>query len=279
MTEPSLQFRWLGVAGIELTVGGCVLTVDPFFTRPSFWRVGCGRVMSERALAAAIVPRCDYVLITHTHYDHAMDAPEVARATGAVVLGSPNTCDLMAACGVPVGQIRLVSPGDRLSLGPFEVDVMDGQHMRWVGPGPGKLARDLRPPLRLHDYRLDVCLSFLIRIAGRRLLVWHSIFPKLAPPADVLFLGALESRKHYVHLLREMHPRLVVPLHWDNFFRPLGRPIRPLICPARWAWPSIRRPDPARFARMVRDIAPDVQVLVPQLLGRYDLEQVLTDFP
>ena len=61
MAAPIL-FRWLGTAGIELTVKDQVLVIDPYFTRCSFWKVWVGRVRPDKALIAEKIRRCDFVL-------------------------------------------------------------------------------------------------------------------------------------------------------------------------------------------------------------------------
>ncbi|MHB0870884.1 MAG: MBL fold metallo-hydrolase, partial [Chloroflexota bacterium] len=103
--EGSIRLRWLGTAGIELSTDQEVLAVDPFFTRPPFRRIWFGRVFPDRRLVAAKLPRCNYVLVTHSHWDHLMDVPEVVLNTGATALGSPNSCRLLTLLGVPEDRI------------------------------------------------------------------------------------------------------------------------------------------------------------------------------
>src|SRR5258707_12404259 len=90
--DTTVGMRWLGVAGIELSVDGRTLLIDPFVSRPPARRLWAGRVASDGALVAEKVPRGAVVLVTHAHWDHIMDVPEVARRTGAPVYGSPNAC-------------------------------------------------------------------------------------------------------------------------------------------------------------------------------------------
>jgi L-ascorbate metabolism protein UlaG (beta-lactamase superfamily) len=270
-----VRFRWLGVAGFELRAGGQVLTVDPFVTRPPFWRLWFGRVHPNRALVAETVPRCDHVLVTHAHYDHVMDVPDVASATGATAYGSGNACRLLAACGLPVGQVGEIRPGDELDLGPFWVEVLPADHVPVPGLAPGPLPDGLVPPLRLRDYRMDACFGFLIEAGGLRVLDWPGVQPGPAPRADVL-LSKTERRKGYFKaLLGAVRPRLAIPLHWDNMFRPLSRPLRPFLEPPRLAWPPLRRADPGRFKATVEAVAPGVRVLVPEVLATYDLAAFL----
>ena len=86
----SISFRWLGVAGLELSVGNHVMVIDPYFTRFPLRKAFWGRVEPDRKLIAEKIQHCDFVLITHAHFDHLMDAPDVVRNTGAIVMGSPN---------------------------------------------------------------------------------------------------------------------------------------------------------------------------------------------
>jgi len=64
---PGIQFRWLGVGGIEIRVEQQILAVDPFFTRPPFRRLWFGRVRPNRKLIADLMPRCNHILVTHAH--------------------------------------------------------------------------------------------------------------------------------------------------------------------------------------------------------------------
>ncbi len=50
-------FRWLGVGGVELSAGGQVLAIDPFFTRPPFSAMWGKRVSPNRSLVVAQLPR------------------------------------------------------------------------------------------------------------------------------------------------------------------------------------------------------------------------------
>ena len=93
------QFRWLATAGIELRVHGRIVLIDPFFSRFPLWKMWFGRVCVDHDLVAVKIQSCDSVLVTHAHWDHIMDVPDVVHNTGALAYGSPNCCQLLAACG------------------------------------------------------------------------------------------------------------------------------------------------------------------------------------
>jgi len=270
MAQP-VWFRWLGVAGIELRVGSEVLLVDPYLTRIPFHRVWLGRVRPDRRAIAQHIGRADFVLVTHAHFDHLMDVPEVARNTGAMVLGSANTCHLAGACGVPEEQIREIGVGQELALGRFRVWVLPAQHMQIPGFLPGGLRPGLGPPLRARDYRMDECFSFLIAAGGCRLLTDPGQNPEGLPRAHVLLVGPYREAGYYPSLLDLVRPGVVVPLHWDDHHRPLTRPLRPYLKPPRWAFPPLERVNLGAFREVIERHAPGAKVFVPEVLRPYDL--------
>jgi L-ascorbate metabolism protein UlaG (beta-lactamase superfamily) len=278
--DASVSFRWLGVAGIELHLRGRVLLIDPFVSRPPFRRMWLGRVEPDHALIAETIPRCDVVLVTHAHWDHLMDVPEVAARSGAAVYGSPNTCALLRRLGLAPECVHTLADGDHVRLDEVgvEAEVVAAVHGKVLGRPifTGPLSSDLRPPLRLRDYRMDVDFSFLLRTATCRLLDWSSERAEGAVPADVLFVRPFGTHKYFERLLRLVQPRLVIPIHWDDLYRPLSKGLRPMIGPPQWSLPPLRRVDLAAFQRMIQQVAPHARAFVPERFRVYDLGDLVS---
>lgn len=263
-----LSFRWLGVAGVELACGGRTLLIDPFFTRPPFHRLFLGCVAPDRACISRHIHRADAALVTHAHYDHLMDVPDTAELTGARVYGSPNVCALVRLSGQPDDRIQSIAPGDVLECGPFRVTVLESRHMptpldRWIN---GTLRTGLQPPLRLTDYRMDACFSFLIEANGLRLL--HGETPV---PAEVWFSAPVRGFD-VRPALEDIRPRMVVPIHWDDMFRPLSRPIRPSLTLPRRGLRLTGRLDLGAYAQAIEQFAAGTCVLVPEIFRTYRLD-------
>ena len=73
-----MKITWLGHASFRIETGDDVLLLDPWLTgNPSF-------PDAHRAEAIAGVT---HILITHGHGDHASEAVEIAKETGATVIG------------------------------------------------------------------------------------------------------------------------------------------------------------------------------------------------
>jgi L-ascorbate metabolism protein UlaG (beta-lactamase superfamily) len=273
--DQAIWFRWLGVAGIELRMNDQILVIDPFLTRPPFRSLWFGRVRSDSALVASTIPQCDFVLVTHAHHDHLMDVPEVIQHTGATAFGSPNACQLLAALGVPEGHLHEIKAWDPIPLGHIQIVVLPAEHLKVPGFSPGPLSPRLRPPLRLRDYRMDTCFSFLIEVGGRRWLDWGSARSEPALPADVLCVGAGEDAAYYEALLAVVQPRIILPIHWDDMFRPLFKPVRTYWKPPRLGFPPLERQNLTGFRQMIKQITPEAKVFIPEIFRLYNLSECL----
>jgi L-ascorbate metabolism protein UlaG (beta-lactamase superfamily) len=269
----TVTFRWLGVAGIELNIDGQILTIDPLFTRPPLHRLFVGRVESDTGLVHEKLPHCDHILVSHTHWDHVINVPDLAKQTGAFVYGSPNTCKLLSACGVPVRQINQVEAGDKLLLGKTSVRVFLAEHLKIPGFTSQPVAAYPKPPLRLRDYRMDYCYSFLIETDGLSLLDWCGIQTQTAPQATILFFGLSNKIASFETLLKRVKPCLVIPLHWDNPFHPLSKPVRHFFQFPIRIFPILELMDPKILNRIVSRTVPTAKVLIPEIFHTYNLSE------
>lgn len=266
-----LQMRWLGVAGFEFKSNGNTLLVDPFLTRPALKYVFGGRIQPDERDLTKYIQVAEDILVTHAHYDHLMDVPEIARRTGATVYGSSNVCQILRAFQLPENQIKKIQANESIQLGYAKVETVPARHPAIPGYLSGRVKKDLTPPLRLRDYRMDTCLSFLIELQGIKLLMWSSASSDDARPADVLFVRAVASKRWYEEVLVAVQPKLVIPTHWDNLFQPLNESVQPFWSPPRREWPPLRRINLNDFEKILRQVLPECKVLIPQPLKSYHL--------
>jgi L-ascorbate metabolism protein UlaG (beta-lactamase superfamily) len=238
----ALQIAWLGTAGVLLSDGESSLLIDPFVSRPGLAEVAFGAPLEPRVeeIAALIdrlkPPAVGAVLVSHSHYDHAMDAPFFAWRTGALLYGSPSTINVGRGAGLPEERLRPVQPGDELTVGHFHVRFLESRHGPALFgriPYPGEIEAPLRPPAAASRYRLGDTFSILIEHGATRLL--HHGSAGCWPPAlagvraDTVLLG-LAGRADTAAYLRAVPAavgaRRIIPIHFDDFFEPLDRPLR-----------------------------------------------------
>ena len=109
----TVVMRWLGTANYEVAYKGKVYLFDTYFDRP-------GRTRSV-GFKVGQVKRADVIFIGHAHSDHISDVADVARQTGAMVVGSKISIDTAIRLGVPESQTKVVADGDHLTFGPVKV--------------------------------------------------------------------------------------------------------------------------------------------------------------
>jgi len=236
--------RYFGATTIAFSDGTNTVMVDALLTRPNIWTAMFGKVATDKALVGSILrkaalDRVDLLLITHTHYDHVFDAAEIARRTGATIVGSPSTREVALGGDLPNARIRTVAGGERLQAGDFTVTVIRSVHS--LGDKvPGNLAAPLRQPARIGDYKEGGTFAYLIEHRGLHILVHASanVVPGMykGVKADVVFLatGGLSphpadfTARYWDEVVKATGAKLVVPIHWDDFLLPLDQPLQPL---------------------------------------------------
>ena len=245
--------------------------MDPYFTRLPFQKYLFGKVTPNRALAAQLVPCCNFVLVTHCHFDHFLDVPEILLNTKAECLGSSSTCRLLSIFKIPNSQVREVQVGDQHQLGNFKVEVCKSQHVRIPGVRPGMISGHLQPPLKAGQYKMDQIFSYRISIGESSVLTDPGLSAEGKPSSILLTTPYLHPQK-YEQMIMMIKPTTVILTHWDDFFRPLSKPLRPNLHPPSLALPLRIRVDLIRFKEMIREISPATRVLVPELFKSYPID-------
>jgi L-ascorbate metabolism protein UlaG (beta-lactamase superfamily) len=246
MPESPLTVTWAGVTTLLIDDGQSALMTDGFFSRPSLLTVGTRKLAPslpriDGCLTRLGVDRLDAVLPVHTHFDHAMDSAVVAERTGAKLVGGTSAAHLGSGGGLPDDRLVVVTPGEPVALGAFDVTLTVGDHCP-PDRFPGVISAPVVPPVKASAYRCGESWSTLIhhRPTARRLLVVGSagfVPGALAGQrADVVYLGVgqlgLQSERYLLdywdEAVRAVGARRVVLIHWDDFFRPLHQPLRAL---------------------------------------------------
>jgi L-ascorbate metabolism protein UlaG (beta-lactamase superfamily) len=246
---PGVSVTFLGVATLLFDDGRSALLTDGFFTRPGALDVLLDRPVApdparvEAGLARAGVARLGAVVVVHSHYDHAMDAPEVARQTGALLVGSASTANVGRGAGLAEEQIVVLRPGASLYQGAFRVSLVPSRHVPLPGAAGDILGRAIEeplvPPAPPSAWLEGGSFSVVIEHPRGTAVVQGSAGFEPGALAGVeagaVFLGvgnlARQGPAYADDYWREVvlatGARRVFPIHWDDFTRPSDRPLVP----------------------------------------------------
>jgi L-ascorbate metabolism protein UlaG (beta-lactamase superfamily) len=244
--DAPLTVTWLGVSTLLIDDGTSAVMTDGFFSRPGLGRVGVGKVSPSPArvdgcLARVGVTRLAAVVPVHTHFDHALDSALVADRTGAQLVGGESAANVGRGHGLAAERLVIAESGEPIRLGAFDITLVKSRHSP-PDRFPGTIDQPVVPPVRAAAYRCGEAWSALIhhRSSGRRLLIQGSAgFVQgslTGRQAEVVYLGVGLLGVHpesylvdyWTETVRAVGARRVVLVHWDDFFRPLSKPLRAL---------------------------------------------------
>lgn len=231
-----IRITYLGVNGYQFETAGHALLADPYFSR-----VGLGAAVFDQPIAPSperieegfkhLQARADAILVTHAHFDHLLDVPELLRRTGARLCSGPTAVALAQSLGTPPRRCVTVQPGSVKRIGPWTIRVFAAQHDRLFGsvPFPGKARAPVKAPVKPSDWVTGEPLAFVIEAAGKRIYLDAGGLPGAPPdPAvgkvDLAILGVAlsDSRQRFPATVRRLHPRYVLASHQDDFFQPFS---------------------------------------------------------
>lgn len=227
-----ISIKWFGTACYRIEHGGKVLWIDPYFSRHSFFEIGFGRVAPKPREIDRYMDRADYIVIGHSHYDHAADLPCVVPKTAAMVYGDKSVGNLFAACDLPRKNFHGVSPGDSVEARPFKISFIKSVHGKLLGrvPSDHDISPDSGPPLKAKDFGCGTVFNIIVEANGYR--IYHQGSGGIVEEtlkgcrADLAIIG-ISSRKGtprmVYRVVKELQPRVVMPTHYDMFFYPLVR--------------------------------------------------------
>jgi hypothetical protein len=156
--KPPLTLTYLGVAGWQIESGSATIVTDPYFTRPDFAKP----IVSDPVAVAAHAPKhADAIVIGHSHVDHLLDAPPLALATHAQLIGSETTIRYAKAAGVPDDQLVSIQGGEDYDFGTFSIRVIASLHSALDH-------KHAQPPLAFDGFAEGGTFAYLLRVAGRR---------------------------------------------------------------------------------------------------------------
>ncbi|HEX4639652.1 MAG TPA: MBL fold metallo-hydrolase [Chthoniobacterales bacterium] len=232
----AVRVTYLGVNGFQFETKGRALLVDPYFTRVGVWagafneRINSNPDRVSEGLSH-VRRDIDAILVTHAHFDHLLDVPEIMKRMHARLIAGPTAVRLVESFQISPNKCIPVDAGNVRTIGPWTIRVFAAQHDRLFGKVPFQCGAELATkPAKASDWCLGEPLAFVIQAAGKRIYIDSGGVPGAAPDArihdvDLAILGAAlpDSRERFAEAVRRLRPRYIFPSHQDDMFAPFDR--------------------------------------------------------
>ena len=239
----SVSITWLGTAGVLVSDGVTGILIDPYISRFGFFKIAMGVALQPdkeavKSWTARLGKgRVGAVAVSHSHFDHCLDAPYFAMETGAFLMGSESTLNVGRGASLAEGRLKAVKSGQTVTSGAFTLKFIESSHgPTFLGrvPYPGTIDKPLIPPRPAKDYKLGQTYAILISHPSGTILhhgsagFIHGMYDDEIT-ADVVLLGIVgrgDTETYLKNIPIELEAKLVIPIHFDNFFVPLERGLR-----------------------------------------------------
>lgn len=244
--EGKVSITFFGVSTLLLDDGKTRLLIDGFFSRPSFLSSAFSRLRTkekvvDRILKKYNINKVDGIFVAHSHHDHALDIAYVTNKLKSKLYGSSSTYCIGYGGGLKENQMSIFKPFDEFCIGEFSVCVIPSKHAvipKILNIG-GLITKPLKQPKYILKYKEGCSYDFYITHKKQSIYikpsanyVEDSISIKLK--ADVLFLGVsnisklsnCDKEKFYSNTVGKITPKCVIPIHWDNFFKPFSENLK-----------------------------------------------------
>ena len=236
-----LTVRWMGNTGFTLTDETTTLLVDPAVTSTPIWSwvLPFQKIQSDPVELDYWARRCgikkvDATLVNHTHTDHAIDAPAAFQKFGGRLIGSDSLRQIALGHGIPESAIQVIHHRDQWDVGAFHIQAFSTPHAPHVWNllfADGDITAPVLPLSSPWDYRVGETFSYWITHPEGKILFQApgrtyvpDVLEGLKP--DTLLL-TIANRKDSDDLIQNRvlpsGASQVIPMHWDNFFKPLAR--------------------------------------------------------
>lgn len=265
LASDTVHLRYLGASGLSIRRGADHILTAPFFSNPGKWSVLFGRIETDEERFPAdfgeLAQDAAAVLVGHSHYDHLMDVPAVARRLPrtAVVYGNDTAAHILAAAkDFPLEVVGLdaragdsTRPGEWISVrqGVRFMPLLSGHapHIAGLRFYEGSYTEDLKElPRRAKGWRMGQPLSFVVDFLDPDQTVRFRLFyqdaaapvPQGFPPpladgkefdlAILCVASFAQIDDHPEAILEALRPRAVLLTHWEDFSRPQSEPTLPV---------------------------------------------------
>jgi len=253
-TNPSptdIKIQFVGVSTLVISDDSTTIMTDGFFSRFPDWDMIFGEIEPQKAdikwaVDKLAMDKLDAILVVHSHFDHAMDAPEVAKLTGAPMYGSESTANIGRGWNLPENQIKVFQDRQAMQFGKFKVTPILSNHYVFADPalkeralgGKQEITEPLVPPVPSSAYKMGGAYSFLFEHPSGSFLLQSSAGWKsgsldgIQVDKVIMGIGGLGAQTetyqttYFKELVDAVNANHIYLVHWDAFSGSIRQPIQ-----------------------------------------------------
>ena len=195
------KIKWLSHAGFQITSGGGkVIYIDPWFDNP------------VSTFKLENVDKATLVLVTHDHFDHVGQAPEVVKKTGGLLVANVETAKrLQTECQIPAEKVCYfgygMNTGGKLEYEGISITMTQAFHSTGTGSPCGYIIR-LEDGTTLY-HAGDTGIFSSMKLLGEI----YKIDVAMLPIGSVFTMDATQA----VWAVKLLAPKVVIPMHYKTF--------------------------------------------------------------
>jgi len=195
------KIKWLSHAGFQITSGGGkVIYIDPWFDNP------------VSTFKLENVDKATLVLVTHDHFDHVGQAPEVVKKTGGLLVANVETAKrLQTDSQIPAEKVCYfgygMNTGGKLEYEGISITMTQAFHSTATGSPCGYLIR-LEDGTTLY-HAGDTGIFSSMKLLGEI----YKIDVAMLPIGSVFTMDATQA----VWAVKLLGPKVVIPMHYKTF--------------------------------------------------------------
>lgn len=241
-----LKVTFFGTTTLLFDDGNDQILFDAHFTRPSIKQLLRSELVCtdysvcDRIIKHHHFDRLRAIFVSHTHHDHVMDVPYISNRCNAKVYGTESAKNVAIGGKVKKDRIEVFEHGSCYTIGDYKITIIKALHSKptIINDNIGvPIEKPLSQPTTLWEYTEGGSFDFYVEHGDKKILI-HPSFNYIEGQldginADVIFLGVAglgsadkaTEEKYFAETVETTKARLVIPVHWDNFFSPLDQPI------------------------------------------------------
>ena len=229
-----MKLKWLGTAGFEFKTGNHVFLVDPFVSRNQ-------KSSPKQDIKPSDITNASQIFISHSHFDHILDVPQIAMQANADIYCSDVAANLLKKHKVDKQQIKpFLIDKKKIAFQNYTAQAFFSEHIKF----DKKLIFSLifKKNIRLFKYfplfqrfPCGQVLSWRFFIEDKIVQFFGSAGSSLKElkkigdkPIDILLLP-LQGHSNICQIglsyVKYLKPKIVIPHHHDDFFPPISKTI------------------------------------------------------